>query len=172
MRINKDFSAFVDSAGGGLEKKIATLLFNPCFHSVCLYRLSSFLYIPKLRFNVLSKIVWYLNRIIFNVDIDYRADLAGGVVLVHGLGTVIGKDVQSEGRVYIYQVVTLGGTPNGIIREDSSGKKIVMPLLKDNVRIYTGAIVVGGVIVEENSIIKAGRIVTSNIDRENVCSGE
>lgn len=78
MRINKDFSAFVDSAGGGLEKKIATLLFNPCFHSVCLYRLSSFLYIPKLRFNVLSKIVWYLNRIIFNVDIDYRADLAGG----------------------------------------------------------------------------------------------
>ena len=47
-----------------------------------------------------------------------------------------------------------------------------MPLLKDNVRIYTGAIVVGGVIVEENSIIKAGRIVTSNIDRENVCSGE
>ncbi len=95
-----------------------------------------------------------------------------GVVLVHGLGTVIGKDVQSEGRVYIYQGVTLGGTPNGIIREDSSGKKIGMPLLKDNVRIYTGAIVVGGVIVEENSIIKAGRIVTSNIDRENVCSGE
>ena len=38
MKINKDYEAFVENVGGGLEKKIATLLFNPCFHSVCLYK--------------------------------------------------------------------------------------------------------------------------------------
>lgn len=81
MRINKDSTAFVNGVGGGIEKKIATLFFNPCFHSVCLYRLSSFFYNEKWRFNILSKIIWYLNRIIFNVDIDYRADLAGGLSL-------------------------------------------------------------------------------------------
>lgn len=163
MRIDKDFNAFVDSVGGGMEKKIATFLFNPCFHSICLYRLSSFLYSEKRHFNVLSKIIWYLNRLLFHVDIDYRADLAGGVVLVHGLGTVIGKDVKSEGKLYVYQGVTLGGSPNGIFREDSLGKKVGMPLLKNNVRIYTGAIVVGGVTIDEDSVIKAGRIVTSDV---------
>ena len=111
----------------------------------------------------MSKSVWYLNRLLFHVDIDYRADLAGGVVLVHGLGTVIGKDVKSEGKLYVYQGVTLGGSPNGVLREDSLGRKIGMPLLKDNVRIYTRAIVVGGIVVGENSIIKAGRIVTSDV---------
>ena len=172
MKINKDYEAFVENVGGGLEKKIATLLFNPCFHSVCLYRLSSFLYSKKLKFNVLSKIVWYINRLLFHVDIDYRADLAGGGVLVHGLGVVIGKDVKSEGRLYVYQGVTLGGTLYGAFREDSSGKKLRMPLLKDNVRIYTGAIVVGGVIIEENSVVKAGRIVTSDIVTAKMRGGE
>ncbi len=60
----------------------------------------------------------------------------------------------------------------GAFREDSSGKKLRMPLLKDNVRIYTGAIVVGGVIIEENSVVKAGRIVTSDIVTAKMRGGE
>ncbi len=85
---------------------------------------------------------------------------------------MIGKDVKSEGRLYVYQGVTLGGTLYGAFREDSSGKKLRMPLLKDNVRIYTGAIVVGGVIIEENSVVKAGRIVTSDIVTAKMRGGE
>lgn len=82
------------------------------------------------------------------------------------MGTVIGKDVKSEGTLYVYQGVTLGGTPNGIFRQDSVGNKIGMPLLKNNVKVYTGAIVVGGVVIEEDTIIKAGRIITTDIVRE------
>ena len=158
MRITKDFKEFVGQKG--ILKIIATLFFNPCFHSVCLYRLSSFLY--RLHLHPFAKIVWYLNRIIFNVDIDYRADLAGGFVLIHGLGTVIGMGVISKGRLTVYQGVTIGGN-NDMIRTLEDGKVIEQPLFEDNVTVFTGAMVFGPIIIGTNNIIKAGKIVTSDM---------
>lgn len=38
MRIVEDFKCF--TVGGGVRKKIAMFLLNPCFRSVCLFRLS------------------------------------------------------------------------------------------------------------------------------------
>lgn len=93
MRLYKDYKAFVGA--GGLEKKLATIFLNPNFHSVCLFRLANLFY--RMHLSIISKILWYINRMLFHVDIDYRADLAGGFVLVHGLGTVIGKTVISKG---------------------------------------------------------------------------
>lgn len=158
MRLVDDYKAFCSK--GGVGKKIATLFFNPCFHSVCLFRLSNLFY--RLHLSVLSKIIWYINRLLFHVDIDYRADLAGGFVLVHGLGTVIGKDVISEGRLTVYQGVTLGGN-SGFTRDLEDGRILTQPLLKKNVRIYTNASVFGPVIVSEDKIIKAYSVVTHDL---------
>lgn len=105
MRLKEDYKQFLTRKG--VKKKIATLLFNPNFHAVCLYRLSSLLY--KCHLELPAKIIWYFNRLLFHVDIDYRADLAGGFVLVHGLGTVIGKNVISKGPLIVYQHVNSGG---------------------------------------------------------------
>ena len=158
MRLIKDYKAFCSK--GGIGKKFSTLFFNPCFHSVCLFRLSNLLY--KAHLSVLSKIIWYINRLLFHVDIDYRADLAGGFVLVHGLGTVIGRYVRSEGRLTVYQGVTLGGN-NGKERELENGEMLYQPLLKDGVKIYTNASVFGPVIVSQNTIIKAGSIISHDL---------
>ena len=92
MRLAEDFRAY--TSGKSLGGKLATLLLNPCFHSVCLFRLSSWFY--RHHMAVLAKIVWYINRVAYHVDIDYRADLAGGFVLIHGMGTVIGCEVYSR----------------------------------------------------------------------------
>lgn len=160
MRIIEDFQAFTLS--GGARKKIVTLFLNPNFHSVCLYRLSNLFY--KVHLELLSKIVWYINRFAFHIDIDYRADLAGGFILVHGLGTVIGKDVKSLGRLTVYQHVTIGGAGNGRSgRFDEDGYEHRMPLLLNNVKIYTGAIVVGGITISEDTVIKAGEIVSHDV---------
>jgi len=56
------------------------------------------------------------------VDIDYRADLAGGFMLIHGLGTVIGKNVISRGKLKVYQHVTLGGGNGKVGRLVEDGK--------------------------------------------------
>lgn len=158
MRIVEDYRAYTQ--GGGLSKKIATLLFNPCFHSVCLFRLSNWFY--RIHLSVFSKVIWYINRMYFHVDIDYRADLAGGFVLVHGLGTVIGCEVCSKGRLTVYQGVTIGGN-NGKTRVDENGKVWGQALLGNNVTIYTDAAIFGPVIISDNSVIKAKQLVTTDL---------
>ncbi len=159
MRIAEDFRQFV--AGEGIGKRIVTILFNPNFHSVCLFRLSALLY--RWHLEPLSKIIWYINRLLFHVDLDYRANLAGGFVLVHGLGTVIGKNVITKGPIRVYQQVTLGGGNGKPGRLDEDGVIRGMPLFGSNCVVYTGAIVVGGITIADNSMIKAGSIVTQDV---------
>ncbi len=159
MRIIQDYRAFTKDLS--VTKKISTIFLNPCFHSVCLFRLSNLFY--KIHLTIMGKIIWYINRLLFHVDIDYRADLAGGFVLVHGLGTVIGKNVISLGRLKVYQNVTIGGGNGLPPRQDPDGKLRGMPIIKDNCVIYTGAIVVGGITIGENTVIKAGSIVSRDI---------
>lgn len=104
MKIIEDLIQFSNHSK---KKMIMTILANPCFHSVLLYRISRLFY--KIHLSFISKIIWYINRLLFHVDIDFRADLAGGFVLIHGLGVVIGAGVISEGPLKVYQGVTLGG---------------------------------------------------------------
>jgi serine O-acetyltransferase len=158
MKIIEDYKAFTE--GGGLGKKLATLFLNPCFHSVCVFRLSNALY--KMHLSAVSRVLWYINRVVFNVDIDYRAELAGGFVLVHGLGTVVGKNVRSLGKLRVYQGVTLGGS-RGKCRDTSEYGTIDMPVLEDGVCVYTNACVFGPVIVSENTVIKAGKIIAQDV---------
>ena len=158
MRIVEDFKYFTE--GGGVKKAIATLIFNPCFHSVCLYRLSAFFY--RIHMQLVAKIIWYVNRLLFCVDIDYRAQLAGGFYLVHGLGTVIGHEVRSLGRLKVYQGVTLGGG-NGDLRYHEDGSRWGQPLIEKNVIIYTGAGLFGAIRISEGTVIKAGSIISKDM---------
>ena len=158
MKIIKDLHAF--SSSKNILKKISTIFFNPCFHCVVLYRISNFFY--KIHLNVFAKIIWYINRIIYNADIDYRADLAGGFVLIHGLGVVIGSGVKSMGKLIVYHGVTIGGN-QGRTRTDEKGRVWGQPLIGENVIIYTNASIFGPVIISDNTTIKAGSIITKNI---------
>ena len=155
MKLIKDLQEFVGE--GGFIKTVGTVLINPCFHSVVLYRLSNFFY--KIKCSALAKFIWYINRVIFSVDIDYRADLAGGFVLVHGLGTVIGKDVVSLGTLVVYQGVTIGGSGKSKIINRT---EYWQPIIETGVKIYSNAMVLGPVQISENSIIKAGEVITTN----------
>lgn len=157
FKIIKDLDAF--SCGGGVSKKIGIMICNPCFHSVCIFRLSQMFH--RLHLNPIAKVIWYLNRVLFNVDIDYRADIAGGLRIVHGLGIVIGSNVKSFGRLTIYQGVTIGGTGKTAVYQ---GKVIDQPVLMDNVTLYTDSKVFGPVFIGENTVVKAGRIITKNIN--------
>ena len=157
MRLWKDYKSFVSLRG---RKNWVSPLFNPCFHCVCLYRFSCFL--GRLHLFPLAKLVWYMNRLFFSVDIDWRSDLAGGLVLVHGLGIVVGSGVCSKGRLTIYQGVTIGGN-EGKNRMDEEGKVWYQPLLEDGVIIYTNACIFGPVVIHKGSIVKAGKIVSKDL---------
>lgn len=116
MNINVDFA--VVAGGKGFPRSLGTFFLNPCFHAVALFRLSSLLY--RAHLEPLAKIVWCVNRMLYHVDLDYKARLAPGFRLVHGLGVVIGAGVVSDGPLTVYQGVTIGGS-HGRHREDGRG---------------------------------------------------
>jgi serine O-acetyltransferase len=74
---------------------------------VLIYRISNVL--NKIKLYPIAKFFWLINRIFFSVDIDPRANLEGGFVLIHGLNIVIGHEVRSSRLLKVYQGVTIGG---------------------------------------------------------------
>lgn len=157
MRIFEDFWAYSNKSIG---KGLSTFFLNPCFHSIVLYRLSCFMYHIHLTF--LAKFGWYINRLLFNVDLDFRSDIEGGFRLIHGLNVVIGCEVHAGKNFTVYQGVTLGGNrkQQRMINNIITGQ----PYIEDNVTVYTDAKVFGPVFITNNSIIKAGTIVTKDTD--------
>lgn len=160
MKIRNDLQMI---SKGSKKKAIATILTNPCFHSVVLFRISSFFYHKHL--SPIAKLVWYINRLMFSVDIDYRADIAGGFALVHGLGTVIGHEVISKGKLVVYQQVTIGGN-QGRTMDLGDGMIISQPFFEDDVKVYSGASIYGPVYLKSGSVIKAGSVVTEKTNVE------
>ena len=103
----------------------------------------------------------YVNRVRYSIDIDYRADLAGGLVLCHGIGVVIGCYVKTEGPVKIYQGVTLGGNSgkHRMVNERRFEQSWIYP----HAVIYTNSVVIGPVIIGENAIVGTGSIITRDV---------
>lgn len=158
MNINVDFA---EAAGGkGFPRSLGTFLLNPCFHAVALFRLSALLY--RCHLEPLAKIVWCLNRMLYHVDLDYKAKLAPGFRLVHGLGVVIGAGVVSEGPLTVYQGVTIGGS-HGRHREDGRGGGLLAAPIREQRYRVTNSCIFGPIYVGDGAIVKAARIVTKDV---------
>ncbi len=123
------------------------------------YRIGNFFYYKNMF--IVSKIFWLINKILYKVDIDPGAKLAGGLRFVHPMCIVIGREVISEGELTIYQGVTLGGS----INKTKKHKNILLkqPYLLDKVIIYTSAVVIGPILIGENSLIGANATITKDI---------
>ncbi|WP_319502291.1 serine acetyltransferase [uncultured Draconibacterium sp.] len=77
-------------------------------------------------------------------------DIGYGILIVHGFSTIINAKKIGE-NCQIYQQVTIG--------HGNGGK----PIIGNNVRIYAGAIIIGGITVGDNVTIGAGTVVTKSI---------
>lgn len=73
-----------------------------------------------------------------------------GFVIIHGNSTLIGPEEIGENCV-IYQQVTIGGTFQGA------------PILKDNVVVYAGAVIVGKITIGNNVVIGANATVYKDV---------
>lgn len=162
MKLFKDLNQI---ANGSVLRALLTILLNPNFHATCIYRLSHFLFSHKL--SIVSKCLMYLNRVLYSVDIDYRAQLAGGLVLVHGAGVVIGKNVKSMGNLTIYQNVTLGGNRGKTSHHPEYGT-FDQPIMEDNVVVYGNSMILGPVVIGKASKVGAGTIVLKDVPKNSV----
>lgn len=74
----------------------------------------------------------------------------GGLYIQHGFATIIAAEQVGE-NFWVNQQVTIGY---------KNGKA---PIIKDNVSVFAGAIIIGGVTINSYSKVGAGAIVTNNI---------
>jgi len=107
-------------------------------------------------------ILQYVQRIITQIEIYYSAKIGTNLKIVHGLGLVIGARVVIKDNVDIYQGVTIG--------DKASGDNL-RPIIENNVKIYTGANVLGGCIIGENSIIGANSLVLKSFPPNSIIAG-
>lgn len=159
--IRKDFDFYIRD-----NKKVKILL-APDFLVVLLYRIGNFFYRKKVGF--IGKFFWVLNRILFAVDINEKADLAAPFIVVHGIGIVIGAKVKSEGMLKVYQGVTIGGSSNQV--STYKGSKIEMPVLKDGVTCYPGSKILGAIVVGKDTVVGANSILTESCPNNSIVLG-
>ncbi|WP_289127925.1 serine O-acetyltransferase [uncultured Clostridium sp.] len=148
------------------ERKSAfkNIIFNTNFHCVVMYRVAHAFYKIKLTF--ISQIIKFLMKVIYCVDIDFRADLAGGFVIIHGIGVVIGAAVKSHGPLKVYQGVTLGGNNNKT--RIVNGDEFVQPIIGKNVIIYANSCVFGPVVIGDNCTIGASTVITKDVENNKI----
>jgi serine O-acetyltransferase len=87
-----------------------------------------------------------LGRFLSGMDIYYSASIGSALKINHGLGTVIGARAVIGNNALIHQGVTIGGKNDG------------RPIIKNNVTIYAGAIILGPITIGDNAIIGANSV--------------
>lgn len=101
----------------------------------------------------------------YSMHISPYCIIGKGLHLPHPIGIVIGKHVIIGEYCSIYQCVTLGGGRTGDV------KKHNQPTIGDNVTIFAGAMVLGKLHVNDNSIIAANSVLLKDTEGSGVYAG-
>ncbi|MBS3198667.1 serine acetyltransferase [Turicibacter bilis] len=124
------------------------------FYLVLLYRISHQLFI--LNIPLLPSILRSISLIIFGADISPAAVIGEGFRVAHSFGIVIGSDVVIGKNFQIFQCVTIGG-------KDFERNGRTMPLIGDNVTVFTSSSILGPIFIGDNVSIGANSLVIKDI---------
>jgi|SRR4028118_783884 serine O-acetyltransferase len=135
------------------------VLFSSGFHAILIYRLG---YTSRDRLGGVGKVIAHLlfwfERHWYNCAISPSARIYGGIILPHPQGIVIGPEVVVGSRTWIFQNVTIGGTPG----------KVGVPNIGSDSRIYTGAVIAGPIRVGCNVVIGANIVVYFDVPNQTI----
>jgi serine O-acetyltransferase len=137
---------------------------HPGFWITAIYRLGMWSHrLPRgvrIPFLVVYRVLRFASYVIFNVDLWAHAKLGRigpGLLLIHPRNIAIGPGVEIGKHCEIFHEVTLG-----------SGIEPGMPRIGDNVDIYVGARILGGVTVGDRSLIGANCVITKDVPSDSV----
>ncbi|WP_419955147.1 serine O-acetyltransferase [Neobacillus niacini] len=130
------------------------ILLHRGLQAIMFYRLNNFLWVKG--FRNLSRLLMNLNTFITGAEIHPAALIKGGLKIHHTSGVVIGYGTILEENVTIFSDVVFG---------EKGGKKDTgnYPKVESNSIVYSGAKIVGDIIVGNNSIIGANSVLTKSV---------
>lgn len=124
---------------------------------IFLYRIAREFYLKghELMANHFSNV----GRLVSGFEIYYSATIGKGLKINHGLGTVIGARCTIGDNALIHQGVTLG---------DRNGAR---PTLLNNITVYAGAKILGGIVLGNNSVVAANTVCLTDVPDGSVVIG-
>lgn len=134
---------------------------NRGFHALVVYRISRTAWIAKIP--LIPLILTRMIQIIYSIDIDYRAKIGPGVIIVHGVGLVVGQGVVIKGNTKIYHGVTLGISDNG--------KDQGFPTICEDVILGAGAKILGSITIAQGARVGANAVVIRDVPEYSVAVG-
>ncbi len=144
-----------------LKTAIIYYFTHPEYKAVVFYRWFLLLYSKGGYYKVIAKFLWLKTVKNTGCYLSPKAKIGKGLRLPHATGIVIGDGVEIGNFVTIYQHVTLGRKGTG----DS------YPKIGNNVKIYAGACIIGGITVGDNAIIGANSVVTKDVEANTTVAG-
>jgi serine O-acetyltransferase len=109
-------------------------------------------FVLRLPLGIVYRIVNRIWRLFLHVNISVRADIGPGLCLIHPASIMIPSTTIGE-NFLIFHEVTIG----------SNLTRSGMPKIGNNVDVYVGARILGGVTIGDNAKIGANCVVTSNV---------
>ncbi len=171
IQILSEFRKLLNSINRDLEQykvkdpsanSLAYIIFTSTgFQALLFYRISRFFW--NLRLKWISLLFHYFSKILFLVDIHPGANLEPGVVIDHGIGTVMGETASVGSGTLIYHEVTLGN------RVMTNGKR--HPDIGKNVIIGAGAKILGPIYIGDNARIGANSVVLHHVCKNDTVVG-
>lgn len=152
-----------------LRHVLWALLTNRGVQALVLYRTSHALW--KRRVPLLPLLLTRIEQFLYAVDIAYEAEIGPGVVITHGFGLVIGRDVTIEGDCCLFHGVTLGSRGLEWVGADPSEGTDGHPVVEKDVMIGAGAKVLGPVRIGQNSVIGANAVVLKDVPPDSIAVG-
>ncbi|WP_134092151.1 serine O-acetyltransferase [Olivibacter sp. XZL3] len=137
---------------------LMAIIANRGFHALFVYRLSNWLY--RIRIPLLPLLFTRIIQVLYAIDIDYKAKIQGGVIIIHGVGLVIGEGAIIEKGSVLYHGVTLGRKTQGKYTPEGDG----FPQVGRDCVIGAGAKLLGAVIIGAGSIVGANCVVTESLE--------
>lgn len=138
------------------RKFVRCYFFSASFRVLLNYRIGKYLFFKQNRFAYwIARYYRYKLITKRGCDISYKAVIGKNLKLPHPIGIVIGDGVIVKDNVKIWHHVTLG----------SHGKKtrsLEYPTICDEVKIFAGAKIIGGVNIGKTAIVGTNSVV--NID--------
>lgn len=144
---NTDYSRYYE-----LPIKVENIKYFPGLLATLFYRISRVLFLNGNEKNALE--ISSVGTALTAIEIYFSAEIGKGLKINHGIGTVIGSRTILGKNVLLHQGVTLG--------EKNGGRAKI----GDNVTVYPGAVIVGPIFIDDNSIVGANVFVDKSYPKK------
>lgn len=132
---------------------LEVFLCYPGFHAVMAHRFNHYLW--NHGFRLLARFLSHVIRFFTGIEIHPGAKIGKKFFIDHGMGVIIGETSEIGNNVTFYQGVSLGGV--------SWKKEKRHPTIEDDVVVGAGAIILGPVVIGNNSRIGASSVVVTDV---------